>query len=86
MKLTSSTITTASISTPTNSLTDVATALGWSCSCTSSMPAGKVFSMRSVVSRSDLPKAMMSPPLAIEMPSAITCLPWCRTLMLAGST
>jgi hypothetical protein len=39
MKLTASTITTASISTLTNSLTELATALGWSCTCTSATPA-----------------------------------------------
>ena len=39
-KLTASTITTASISVRTNSLTERATASGWSCTCASSMPTG----------------------------------------------
>ncbi|MNZ98362.1 hypothetical protein D3C78_1176420 [compost metagenome] len=40
MKLTASTTTTASISTAMNSLTDLDTALGWSCTLTSCMPTG----------------------------------------------
>ena len=43
-KLTASTIATASISTLMNSLTEFATAFGWSCTCTSFMPSGKALS------------------------------------------
>ena len=53
---------TASISTFTNSLTDVDTALGWSCTLTSLTPAGSELLMRCVVCSSALPRAMMSPP------------------------
>ena len=86
MKLTASTMATASISTLTNSLTEVATAVGWSCTCTSLMPSGSALSKWSVTLVSALPSAMMSPPLAIETPSAMTALPWWRTLMTGGST
>ena len=48
MKLTASTMTTASISMRTNSLTELDTARGWSCTCTSLMPAGRPSSIRSV--------------------------------------
>ena len=46
--LTTNTISTASISTRTNSPTERETALGWSCTCTKLTPAGKVFSIRVV--------------------------------------
>ena len=86
MKLTASTMATASISTLMNSLTELATALGWSCTCTSCTPSGRVLPMRWVVLSSALPNAMMSPPLAIDTPSATTSLPWWRTLIDGGST
>ena len=86
MKLTASTITTASTSTFTNSLTEVATARGWSCTCTRRMPAGRPSSMRPVAAFSDWPRRMMSPPLAMDTPSAITSLPPWRTFTCGGST
>ena len=60
--VTASTITTASIRTRTNSPTELATALGWSCTCTKVMPAGRFFSILEKAVFSDLPRAMMSPP------------------------
>ena len=84
-KLTASTITTASISTLTNSLTESATALGWSCTCCNATPSGRLFSIFALTSFSDLPSAMMSPPLAIDTPSAITSWPSWRTLTCGGS-
>ena len=48
MKLTASTMTTASISMRTNSLTELDTARGWSCTCTSLMPAGRPSSISAV--------------------------------------
>ena len=84
--LTASTMATASISTPTNSLTELATDTGWSCTCASFTPAGRRLSMVAVVAFSALPSAMMSPPLAIDTPSAITSLPWWCTLTAGGST
>ena len=86
MKLTASTTTTASISTWTNSPTEVVTAEGWSWICDSSMPIGSSFWIRPTRSLSTLPSWMMSPPLVIEMPSAITSCPWCRTFTAGGST
>ena len=85
-KLTPSTTATASTSTRTNSLTEPATTAGWSCTCWSVMPAGSVLSMRAAASFSALPRAMMSPPLAIDTPSAITSLPSWRTFTCGGST
>ena len=85
-KLTASTITTASISTFTNSLTEVDTDLGWSCTFTSCTPAGRLVPMRSVVCCNALPSAMMSPPLVIDTPRAITSRPWWRTFTVGGST
>jgi len=79
-------MTTASISTATNSSTDVATACGWSCTCTELMPGGQVLCHgASGQLCSALPSAMMSPPLAIDTPSAMTSLPWWRTLTDGGS-
>ena len=74
-KLTTSTISTASISTPTNSFTERDTTFDWFWNWRSSMPAGSS-AWISVDRRSSAPcpSAMMSPPLAIEMPSAITSL------------
>ncbi len=86
MKLTASTIATASISTRTNSLTEVATDTGWFCTCASFTPAGSWRSISAVAVRSASPSAMMSPPLAIDTPSAITSWPWWRTLTAGGST
>ena len=85
MKLTASTTTTASTSTLTNSPTDLATATGWSCTWDSSMPAGRSWRMRATRACSASPSAMMSPPLAIDTPSAITSRPWWRTLTAGGS-
>ena len=84
-KLTSSTITMASISTRTNSPTERATACGWSCTCASSMPTGSCLRTSATCACRSLPSEMMSPPLAIEMPMAITCLPLARTLTSGGS-
>jgi hypothetical protein len=85
MMLTASTMATASISTRTNSLTELATATGWSCTCASFTPSGSCLSMPAVAARSALPSAMMSPPLVIDTPSAITSLPWWCTLTEGGS-
>ncbi|MNT56393.1 hypothetical protein D3C72_1936860 [compost metagenome] len=75
-KLTASTITTASIRVCTNSLTEVATALGWSCTFARPMPAGRVGAILSTAARRFLPSAITSPPLRIEMPSATVGRPW----------
>ncbi len=85
-KLTASTISTASISTPTNSFTERATTLDWFWNWFISMPAGSSARMASVAFCSAWPMAMMSPPLAIDTPSAMTSLPWCRTFTCGGST
>ena len=46
------------------------------------MPAGNCWPMRvEVATLSALPSAMMSPPLAMDTPSAITSLPWWRTFI-----
>ena len=71
-KLTNNTITTASISTRTNSPTEEATALGWSCTDCRFTPTGKVGVMVTMASFKALPKAMMSPPLAMDTPKAMT--------------
>ena len=84
-KLTAKTITTASISTLMNSLTELATALGWSCTWVRLMPAGKLACVAVIAKRKDLPSAMMSPPLAMDTPSAMTSCPSWRTFTLAGS-
>ena len=84
-KLTASTITTASISTLMNSLTELDTALGWSCTCVRLMPAGKLACAAATAPRKDWPKAMMSPPLAMDTPSAITSWPSWRTFTEGGS-
>ena len=76
MKLTASTTAMASISTFTNSPTERSTARGWSWTCSSVMPAGRRLRIRSISAPRVLPSAMMSPPLAIDTPSAITALPW----------
>jgi len=75
-KLTASTMKMASISTLTNSPTEVATARGWSCICTSCTPIGKDRSMSAMFFFRDSPRRMMSPPLVMETPSASTCSPW----------
>ena len=85
-KLTASTMTTASIKTLMNSLTELDTAEGWSCTCLSVMPAGNWASNCCVLVFKALPKAMMSPPLVMLTPSATTCSPSCRTLTVGGST
>ena len=86
MKLTASTSATASINTRTNSPTDLDTAAGWSCTRSSVMPAGNSAHNSSLRLRSAWPNATMSPPLAIETPSAITALPWVRALTPGGSS
>ncbi|MCY1307163.1 hypothetical protein D9M70_570660 [compost metagenome] len=85
-KLTASTITTASISTRTNSPTDCLTALGWSCTWSISMPTGSWPRSFSKAARRSLPSWMMSPPFCIEMPSPITSLPLKRMRVWVGST
>jgi len=72
MKLTASTITTASISTLTNSPTERDTASGWSCTCSSSMPSGRSALTSVAAARRLRPSRMMSPPLAMDTPSATT--------------
>ena len=74
-KLTASTITTASISTCTNSPTEFCTDFGWFCTCSISMPIGSFARILSTVARRSLPSWMMSPPLVIEMPRPMTSLP-----------
>ncbi len=86
MKLTASTITTASISTRTNSPTERLTASGWSCTCSISMPTGSCLRSASASARSASPSAMMSPPFSIEMPRPITSLPLKRMRGAGGST
>ncbi len=86
MKLTARTISTASIRVPTNSLTEPETTLAWSWNWCSSSPAGSSARISSLAAFSALPRTMMSPPRAIEMPSAITGLPWSRTFTCGGST
>ena len=86
MKLTARTISTASISVPTNSLTEPETTLAWSWNWCSSRPAGSSARISALAACSALPRTMMSPPRAIEMPSAITGLPWSRTFTCGGST
>ena len=85
-KLTASTTAIASISTRTNSPTERDTAVGWSCTCSSVMPAGRLARIASTLALSALPMTMMSPPLAMDTPRAITALPWWRTLTDGGST
>ena len=87
MKLTASTISTASISTPTNSLTELGDHLRLVLELVH-LDAGRQLGADRRDRRvcSALPSAMMSPPLAIEMPSAITSWPWWRTLTCGGST
>ena len=84
-KLTASTITMASISTRTNSLTERATARGWSCTWVISMPTGSWPRISVIFACRPLPSEMMSPPLAIDTPSAMTCLPFARTITSGGS-
>jgi len=84
-KLTSSTITMASTSTRTNSPTERLTACGWSCTWVSSMPTGSCLRTSATCACRPLPSAMMSPPLAMEMPMATTCLPLARTFTSGGS-
>ncbi len=86
MKLTASTITTASISTLTNSPTERDTTVDWSWNWCSSMPAGRSARIVCAALCRAWPISMMSPPLAIEMPSAITSRPWWRTFTCGGST
>ena len=85
-KLTASTMTTASISTLTNSFTESATARGWSCTWRRSTPSGSCDSIFCVVAFSALPSAMMSPPLAMDTPMAIASCPSWRTFTCGGST
>ena len=87
MKLTASTIATASTSTRTNSLTELDTARGWSWTC-AQLDADRQLVARCcrMVACSASPSSMMSPPLAIDTPSAITSLPWWRTFTAGGST
>jgi len=85
MKLTANTISTASISTRTNSPTHRVTAVGWSCTCVTVMPIGKSCCSCTAAARSRVPSWMMSPPLAIETPRATTCWPWWRTITEGGS-
>ena len=85
MKLTASTTTIASSSTLTNSPTDRLTASGWSCTWDSSSPTGSSAFRLATSARNALPRAMMSPPLAIETPSATTSRPWWRTSTCGGS-
>jgi hypothetical protein len=70
-----STIAIASISTRTNSLTELFTARGWSATLKISMPTGSAASSRCCVCARSLPSWMMSPPLAIDTPSPITSRP-----------
>ncbi|MNR41231.1 hypothetical protein D3C85_1595940 [compost metagenome] len=86
MKLTASTTATASISTLMNSLTELDTALGWSCTLTSCMPAGSSVARRALAACKASPRRMMSPPLVMATPSAIESCPWWRTFTLGGST
>ena len=84
-KLTASTIRIASISVPTNSLTEPDTTLAWFWNWCSSRPTGRSARIAAEAFSSALPSSMMSPPRAIEMPRAITSLPWSRTLTCGGS-
>jgi hypothetical protein len=63
------------------------TACGWSWICSSSMPTGSS-GLDRLHARPEaaLAQAMMSPPLAIDTPSAMTCRPWWRTITDGGST
>ena len=72
MKLTASTMAIASISTFTNSLTERETACGWSCTCSRVMPAGRPSRMLFSSLRRRPPSSMMSPPLAMDTPTATT--------------
>ncbi|MNT40493.1 hypothetical protein D3C72_1768090 [compost metagenome] len=84
-KLTSSTITTASVSTCTNSPTDSSTACGWSETLRSCMPAGRVFCNRANSASRVLPSLRMSPPSFIATAMPIASSPMKRIFGDAGS-
>ena len=74
-KLTINTINTASINTAMNSPTELLTACGWFCKLLSLTPAGKDVCKPATACSSEWPRLMMSPPLVMDTPSAITCWP-----------
>ena len=67
-RLTAMTMSTASASTLTNSLTARVTARGWSATRSRRMPAGSCASIFSTAASSWRPSATMSPPLRIDTP------------------
>ncbi|MNM53821.1 hypothetical protein D3C81_649300 [compost metagenome] len=84
-KLTSNTITTASVSTLMNSPTESFTACGWSDTLRSSMPVGSVFCSRANCSSRVLPSWRMSPPFFIATAMPMASSPMKRILAEAGS-
>lgn len=84
-KLTSSTITTASVSTCTNSPTDSSTDCGWSDTLRSCMPAGRVFCRRSNSASRLAPSLRMSPPSFIATARPMASSPMKRIFGDAGS-
>ena len=84
-KLTSSTMTTASVSTLTNSPTDSSTAAGWSETLCSSIPAGRVACSSAKRASSVSPSSRMSPPCFIDTPMPIALSPMKRMPGPGGS-
>ncbi len=84
-KLTSSTITSASISTLTNSPTLVFTAAGWSETLRSCMPAGSSCCSRANSCCSASPSIRMSPPLFIDTARPMAGSPMKRIRGAGGS-
>ena len=76
MKLTASTMTTASPSVSMNSLIERDTTVGWSATECTSMPAGRSAFNRAMRASSALPSAMMSPPLRNDTASPNAGSPW----------
>ena len=85
-KHTSSTITTASASDQTNSSIERRTESGWLATSVSSMPTGSWAWMRAIAALRLRPRAMMSPPLAIDTPRPRASCPRKRKRGAGGST
>ncbi|MCY1506212.1 hypothetical protein D9M68_404530 [compost metagenome] len=84
-KLTSSTMTRASVSTRTNSPTPVFTAAGWSDTLRSCMPAGRVSCRRANSPSSAWPSTRMSPPDFIDTARPMAFSPMKRMRGAGGS-
>ncbi len=86
MKLTSSTMASASTKVSMNSDTECSTTFAWSAIWVTSMPTGSVWMIASIATLRSSPSLMMLEPSCIDTPRPIAGLPPSRTRKVAGSS